>query len=381
MKDLVILGSTGSIGKNTLEVIEQFPQEFRVVGLSAHSNIELLEAQIKKHKPKFVAVTDEKSYQTLKNKITGTQLLFGIEGLKEMVSEPEINMVINGLVGSVGLLPSLTAIEYGKTLALANKEVLVMAGELVTRKVQEKRTQILPIDSEHSGIFQCLFSGKKEEVKNLFLTASGGPFLNRGKKDFDKIKVSDALAHPTWKMGKKITVDSATLMNKALEIIEAHWLFNVAPEKIKVVIHPQSIVHSLVEFVDGSIIAQMGPTDMKLPIQYALFYPERKVATSNGFNLSSVKNLTFQPPDTEKFPALKLGYEALRLKGTAPAVLNAANEVAVNCFLEEKIPFSRICSIVEEVLSSHSVISAPGLDDILKADLWGREKTLTLIKA
>jgi len=380
MKNLVILGSTGSIGKNTLEVIEHFPQEFRVLGLSAHSNIELLEAQLKKHKPKFATITDEKSYRALKGKITGTQLLFGIEGLKEMVSEPEVDMVINGLVGSVGLWPSLTAIENGKTLAIANKEVLVMAGELVTQRAQEKQARILPIDSEHSGIFQCLFSGKKEEVKNLFLTASGGPFLNRDKKDFDQIKVSDALAHPTWKMGKKITVDSATLMNKTLEIIEAHWLFNMAPEKIKVVIHPQSIVHSLVEFIDGSIIAQMGPTDMKLPIQYALFYPERKFATSNGFSLTNVKNLTFQEPDTEKFPALKLGCQALKLKGTAPAVLNAANEVAVNCFLEEKIPFSRICSIVEEVLSSHSVISAPGLDDILKADFWAREKTLTLLK-
>lgn len=380
MKNLVILGSTGSIGKNTLEVIEHFPQEFMVVGLSAHSNIELLEAQIQKHKPQFVTITDEKSYRALKEKSPNCKILFGIEGLQEMVSESEVDLVINGLVGSVGLLPSLAAIENGKTLALANKEVLVMAGELVTQKAQEKKAQILPIDSEHSGIFQCLFSGKKEEVKNLFLTASGGPFLNRDKKDFDKIKVSDALAHPTWKMGKKITVDSATLMNKTLEIIEAHWLFNMAPEKIKVVIHPQSIVHSLVEFIDGSIIAQMGPTDMKLPIQYALFYPERKVATSNGFNLTSVKNLTFQPPDTEKFPALKLGYQALKFKGTAPAVLNAANEVAVNCFLEEKISFKQISSIVEEVLSFHSVISAPGLDDILKADLWGREKTLTLLK-
>ncbi|EQB62830.1 MAG: 1-deoxy-D-xylulose 5-phosphate reductoisomerase [candidate division Zixibacteria bacterium RBG-1] len=380
MKNLVILGSTGSIGRNTLEVIEPFPQDFRVWGLSGHSNIELLEAQTLKFNPEFVTVTDEKSYQVLKGKVPGSKLLFGIEGLKEMVSQADADMVINGLVGSVGLFPSLTAIENGKTLALANKEVLVMAGELVTQKAQEKKAQILPIDSEHSGIFQCLFSGKKEEVKNLFLTASGGPFLNRDKKDFDEIKVSDALAHPTWKMGKKITVDSATLMNKTLEIIEAHWLFNMAPEKIKVVIHPQSIVHSLVEFIDGSIIAQMGATDMKLPIQYALFYPERKVASSNGFNLSSVKTLTFQEPDTEKFPAVKLGYQALKLKGTAPAVLNAANEVAVNCFLEEKIPFSRICPIVEEVLSSHSVISAPSLDDILKADLWGREKTLTLIK-
>jgi len=380
MKNLVILGSTGSIGKNTLEVIEHFPEEFRVMGLSAHSNIELLAAQIQKHKPKYVTITDEKNYQVLKGKIASSKLLFGIEGLKEMVSQDDADMVINGLVGSVGLFPSLAAIEKGKTLAIANKEVLVMAGELVTQKAKEKKVKILPIDSEHCGIFQCLFSGKKEEVKNLFLTASGGPFLNRDKKDFDKIKVSDALAHPTWKMGKKITVDSATLMNKTLEIIEAHWLFNMAPEKIKVVIHPQSIVHSLVEFIDGSIIAQMGPTDMKLPIQYALFYPERKVASSNGFNLTSLQSLTFLPPDMEKFPALKLGYEALRLKGTAPAVLNAANEVAVNQFLAEKISFSRICPIVEEVLSSHSVISAPGLDDILKADQWGREKTLTLIK-
>ena len=380
MKNLVILGSTGSIGKNTLEVIERFPNEFKVLGFSAHSSIELLETQIQKHRPKFVTVTDEKSYHALKVKITGTKILFGVEGLREMVSQPEIDTVVNGLVGSVGLLPSLTALENGKTLALANKEVLVMAGELVTQKAQEKKARILPIDSEHSGIFQCLFSGKKEEVKNLFLTASGGPFLNWDKEDFDKIKVSDALAHPTWKMGKKITIDSATLMNKTLEIIEAHWLFNMQPEKIKVMIHPQSIVHSLVEFLDGSIIAQMGPTDMKLPIQYALFYPERKMATVNGFNLTNLQSLTFQKPDIEKFPAVRLGYEALRLKGTAPAVLNAANEVAVNQFLEEKIPFNKICPLVQEVLSSHKVISTPNLDDILKADRWAREKTLNLIK-
>ncbi len=379
MKNLVILGSTGSIGRSTLAVIENFPQDFTVWGLSAHSNVELLETQIQKHKPKLVTVTDEKSYQALKPRISGCRLLFGIQGLKEMVSQAEVDMVVNGLVGAVGLSPSLATIEQGKTLALANKEVLVMAGELVTRKAQEKKVQILPIDSEHSGIFQSLFSGKKEEVKNLYLTASGGPFLNWDKKDFDKIKVSDALAHPTWKMGEKITVDSATLMNKALEIIEAHFLFKVSPEQIKVVIHPQSLVHALVEFVDGSIIAQMGPADMKLPIQYALFYPERKMATLNGFNLTNLKSLSFEEPDFEKFPALNLGYQVLRQKGTAAAVLNAANEVAVNQFLAQKIPFKRITSLVEQVLTCHAVISSSSLDDILKADQWAREKTLNLI--
>ncbi len=379
MKNLVILGSTGSIGRNTLEVVEHFPGDFKVWGLSAHANIELIESQIQKHQPKFVTVTDEKSYQALKARISECRLLFGIEGLKEMVSQAEVDLVVNGLVGAVGLFPSLSAIEQGKTLALANKEVLVMAGELVTQKTQERKAKILPIDSEHSGIFQCLFSGKKEEVKNLYLTASGGPFLNWNKKDFDKITVSDALAHPTWKMGEKITVDSATLMNKALEIIEAHWLFKVSPEQIQVVIHPQSLVHSLVEFIDGSIIAQMGPTDMKLPIQYALFYPERKMAMVNGFDLTNLKNLSFQGPDFEKFPALNLGYQVLKQKGTAAAVLNATNEVAVNQFLAQKISFNRISSVVEEVLAGHTVISSPDLDDILEADQWAREKTLNLI--
>ncbi len=376
MKHIALLGSTGSIGRQTLEVIERFPGELTVFALSAHSNVELFSQQVVRFKPKYAVLTDRKSYEALKGKILQpTQLLFGAEGLKQLVSLPEVDLVVDSLVGAAGLLPCLQAIEAGKDIALANKEVLVMAGEIVTKKCKEENVRLIPIDSEHSGMLQCLSAGKINEVEKLIITASGGPFLNTSVEQLKNATVSQALNHPTWRMGKKITIDSATLMNKALEIIEAHWLFGIQPEKIKVLIHPQSIVHSLVEFTDGSIIAQLAPPDMRLPIEYALFYPERREKVINNFSLSSVDKLTFQEVDLERFKAVNFAYQVLKQGGTSPAVLNAANEVAVNLFLQEKILFIKIAELIEQVLSRQRVEQNPDLDDILEKDRWARETT------
>jgi len=328
MKNVVILGSTGSIGKNTLEVVSNFADRFSVLGLSANTNIRLLEEQIKRFRPQMAVVTDEESFQHFPQNYD-IEILWGMDGLKRLCSHPEVDLVINALVGSVGLLPSLETVKSGKNLAIANKESLVMAGELLIGKAKEKGREVLPIDSEHSAIQQCLLSGKKEEVGRLILTASGGPFLRKSREELKQITVKEALSHPTWEMGKKITIDSATLMNKGLEVIEAHWLFGIPPDRIKVLIHPQSIIHSMVEFVDGSVIAQMSDPDMKLPIQYALFYPQRIFSNNTSLDLVKTGHLTFLEPDTEKFPCLHLAYRSLEMGGTAPAVLNAANEVAV----------------------------------------------------
>lgn len=373
MKNIVVLGSTGSIGRNALSVLSNFADRFNVFGLSTNTNTGLLKEQIQRFKPRMAVVTDEKSFEAFQK--TGmTEVLFGMDGLKKLCSNPEVDLVINALVGAVGLLPSFAAIESGKDLAIANKETLVMAGALLTHKAKEKNIKILPIDSEHSAILQCLLSGKKNEVKRLILTASGGPFLKRKKKDWQNIKVKEALSHPTWEMGKKITVDSATLMNKGLEVIEAHWLFDMPADKIKVLIHPQSIVHSMVEFVDGSLIAQMSIPDMRIPIQYALFYPERLPTNNQPLDLTQIKTLSFFEPDQKKFPGLEICYQALEMGGTAPAVLSASNEIAVKAFLEEKISFTDICKIVKKTLKNHKVVENPNLDDILNADGWAREE-------
>lgn len=369
VKNVVVLGSTGSIGRNTLEVLSNFEERFSVFGLSTNTNVKLLEEQIKQFRPRMAVITDEESFQQFPRNYD-TEVLSGIDGLKELCSHPKVNLVINALVGSVGLLPSLKALESGKNLAIANKESLVMAGELLIGKAQKKGAEILPIDSEHSAIQQCLLSGKKEEVKRLILTASGGPFLRKSKEELKEITVEEALSHPTWEMGKKITIDSATLMNKGLEVIEAHWLFGIPPDRIKVLIHPQSIVHSMVEFVDGSVIAQMSLPDMKLPIQYALFYPQRVFSNNTSLDLTKTGHLTFLEPDTEKFPCLHLAYQALEMGGTAPAVLNAANEVAVGAFLACRIGFPDIEKIVQKALKQHQVKLYPDLDDILNADKW-----------
>jgi len=380
VKKVVVLGSTGSIGRNALNVLCNFADKFNVFGLSSNTNIGLLKEQVERFKPKKVAITDEESFQgfinslrSLQERENETEVFFGMDGLKKLCSDPEVDLVINALVGAVGLLPSFSAIESGKDLAIANKETLVMAGDLLTRDAKEKNVKILPIDSEHSAILQCLSSGKKNEVKRLILTASGGPFLKRKKKDWKNIKVNEALSHPTWEMGKKITVDSATLMNKGLEVIEAHWLFDMPADKIKVLIHPQSIVHSMVEFVDGSLIGQMSIPDMRIPIQYALFYPERLPTNNKPLDLTQIKTLSFFEPDQKKFPGLEICYQALEIGGTAPAVLSASNEIAVKAFLDEKISFVDICKIVKKTLKKHEVVENPNLDDILNADRWARE--------
>lgn len=381
MKNVVILGSTGFIGQSALSVLEDFPDRFNIFGLSTNVNLRALRSQIQKHKPKAVVVFDPENYEKLKKDpaLKRTKVLMGMGGVKSLVAFAEVDLVINALVGGVGLVPSLEALKAKKKLLLANKEALVMAGDLIKRQARKSGIEILPIDSEHVAIKQCLMSGKRKEVKNLILTASGGPFYN-SKRDFKKIKVEEALSHPTWSMGKKITIDSATLMNKGLEIIEAHYLFDIAPEKIKVLIHPQSVVHSLVEFVDGSMIAQMSVPDMKLPIKYALFYPERMGSKNFSLDLPSIRNLTFTQPDHQKFPSLKLSYQALRVGGTAPCVLNAANEATVDAFLKQRLCFADIISVVEEVLKSHKVVKKPKLKEILEADIWAREKTNELIR-
>jgi 1-deoxy-D-xylulose-5-phosphate reductoisomerase len=372
MKKVVVLGSTGSIGRNALEVLAHFPDQFTLWGISANRNMDLLKAQIGQFKPQLVVVTDENSFQSFPRNFD-TEILSGLVGLRRLCTHPEVDLVINALVGSVGLIPSLDALEAGKMLATANKESLVMAGELLIRKANEKGAEIIPIDSEHSAIKQCLLSGKKNEVKRIILTASGGPFWGKSKKELSQITVEEALSHPTWEMGKKITVDSASLMNKGLEVIEAHWLFDVTPDRIKVVIHPQSIVHSMVEFVDGSVIAQMSVPDMKLPLQYALFYPERVNSPNTSLDLTQTRQLTFFEPDFDKFPCMKLAYQALEMGGTAPAVLSSANEVVVNAFLSRQIKFTVIYDVLHQVLNRHQVKPSPNLDDILNADRWGRK--------
>jgi 1-deoxy-D-xylulose-5-phosphate reductoisomerase len=372
VKNVVILGSSGSIGRNALKVLSDFKERFSVFGLSVHRNVGLLEEQIRHFAPKMAALTDQESFERFPRN-HDTEILFGTDGLKELCSHPQVDLVINALVGSAGLLPSLRTLESGKTLAIANKESLVMAGELLIDKAREKGAEILPIDSEHSAIKQCLLGGKKEEVKRLILTASGGPFLGRSGEDLKEITVEQALVHPTWEMGKKITIDSATLMNKGLEVIEAHWLFGIPADRINVLVHPQSIVHSMVEFVDGSVIAQMSVPDMKLPIQYALFYPRRITSNNTTLDLAKAGKLTFFEPDYERFPCLGLAYHALKTGGTAPAVLNAANEVAVQAFLDHGIPFTGIQKIVWETLSRHETKLAPKFDYIMDADRWARQ--------
>jgi len=383
VKRIVILGSTGSIGANALAVIKAFPREFEVAGLSCHENIELLGEQIAMFKPEAVCISEAQSHREFLRQTTksGVRVFSGEKGLSLLAAWDNVDIVLNGLVGAVGLKPTLAAIELGRRIALANKETLVMAGDLINESARARGAEILPVDSEHSAIWQCLKTGGEREVRKLIITASGGPFHSQPELDFQKVGPEEALAHPTWYMGRKISIDSATLMNKGLEVIEAHWLFGVSADKIKVVIHPQSIVHSLVEFVDGSVMAQMSLPDMRLPISYALFYPERKVLSDHSFNLTEIGELSFSEPDFRRFPCLNLAYDALSSGGTAPAVLNAANEVAVFGFLGERIKFTRIPEVIEEVLSEHEVKSSPQVEEIFEADAWAREKAKALLRA
>ena len=379
-KNICILGSTGSIGKNSLEVIARFPDRFRAASLTTNSNIDLLEEQIARFKPARVAVLNEDAAMKLKQRLNGTVTLFvGAEGLQELAGLEDSDTVINSLVGFAGLKPTIEAIKKGKTIALANKETLVVAGEVITSLVKKHNAALVPIDSEHSAILQCLEGEDRNSVARLILTASGGPFLHLDKSGFETITVEAALKHPNWNMGNKVTIDSATLVNKGMEVIEAHWLFNLPAEKIDVVIHPQSIIHSMVEFVDGSVKAQLGVPDMKLPIQYALSYPERLPADHRRIDFVKLREMTFFKPDTDKFPCLKFAYEALKKGGTAPAILNAANEIAVEFFLNKTIRFTDIPRLIGKALETIAVERAATLEAIIETDRSTREFVTSLI--
>ena len=383
MKRLAILGSTGSIGVNTLQIVEQYGEEFEILTLAAGTNLPILHEQIKKFKPRIVSVLNQDLARALREDLQEekVEVVFGEEGLIRAATFPGVELVVSAVVGSIGLLPLLAAIEEGRDVALANKESIVMAGEIIVKKAQEKGVAILPIDSEHSAIFQAL-GGKTggEGIKRIILTASGGPFYTLPAEVLQAVSPQEALAHPVWEMGPKISVDSATMMNKGLEVIEAHWFFQVPPERIEIVIHPQGIVHSLVEYVDSSVIAQLSIPDMRIPIAFALSYPKRLATNLPGLNLAELNHLTFDPPDFEKFPALKLAYEALEKGGTLPAVLNAANEVAVEAFIKESLTFTAIPLLIQQVMDAHEVKSTNTIEDILTADHWAREKAKIILE-
>ncbi|MBI3016076.1 MAG: 1-deoxy-D-xylulose-5-phosphate reductoisomerase [Candidatus Tectomicrobia bacterium] len=381
MKRIAILGSTGSVGISTLDIVARSPDRFQVVGLTANTNVDLLESQARCFHPKIVAVRESSAAREMRRRLDGSgcEVGEGVEGLIRVATRPDVDLVVSAMVGGIGLLPTYAALQAGIDVALANKEVLVIAGELMTREARGK-ARIIPIDSEHSAIFQCLNGEHSGTVRRLILTASGGPFWNLQTESFETITPAEALKHPNWEMGKKITIDSATLMNKGLEVIEAHWLFGLEIEKIHVLIHPQSVVHSMVEFVDGSVMAQMGIPDMRIPISYALSYPDRLPNDLPPLDLVQIGRLEFYSPDTEKFPCLAQAFEALRQGGTMPAVLNGANEVAVEAFLQERIGFTDIPRLVEGTMAQHRIIRSPSLNDLLEADAWVRREGARWVK-
>ncbi|HEX5702758.1 MAG TPA: 1-deoxy-D-xylulose-5-phosphate reductoisomerase [Pyrinomonadaceae bacterium] len=369
-----ILGSTGSIGCNTLRVIEALGHDrFRVVALGAGRNIDKLADQIEKFNPQLVSVESEETAERLRSElgsraVSAPTILVGESGLVEVATRDDAEIVVSGTVGAVGFVPTLRALEAGKRVALANKETLVMAGALMTRAAEKSGAEMLPVDSEHNALHQCLRGENRSEVRRLILTASGGPFRTRDKAAIESASVAEALKHPTWNMGAKITIDSATLMNKGLEVIEAHWLFGFDAEQITIVVHPESVVHSMIELVDGSVIAQMGVTDMRHAIQYALTYPERHASELAPLDLTKFSSLNFEPPDLDRFPCISLAYRALKAGGTTPAALNAANEEAVRAFIEERINLTDIPRVIEAVMTQHARREADTLETILKAD-------------
>lgn len=386
IKRITILGSTGSIGRSALDIISRNMNRFKISVLTAGNNVDLLENQITTFSPHVVALADEKAARELKKRLgkghaSSLHILSGSKGVIEASAYDNSDFVLSAIVGSAGLAPTLNAIRAGKTIGLANKESLVMAGDMVMEASKKHRVRILPVDSEHSAIFQCIEGYKKSDLRRIILTASGGPFADRALHELHDITPEDALKHPRWQMGKKISIDSATLMNKGLEVIEAHHLFSLSPDKIDVLIHPQSIVHSMVEFLDRSSIAQLSIPDMKGPIAYALTYPKRLKDVITGLELDTVEALTFRKPDLECFPCLSYAYRALEAGGTMPAVLNAANEVAVNAFLKKMIRFPAIPHIIKKTMDQHSLISETGLDAILQADKWARKKAQEIIKS
>lgn len=372
MRRISILGSTGSIGTQALQVVTSLPGEFQVVALTARRNAALLADQSQRFQAEVVAIADPDSAKELQERLSGTKIevLIGMEGVLEVAARDDVDICLNALVGGVGMAPTVAALKAGADVALSNKESLVMAGELITKLVHQKNLHLYPVDSEHSAVWQCLVGEQHEQIRTLFLTGSGGPFRTWSRDKLKEVTKAQALKHPNWEMGPKITVDSATMMNKGLEVIEARWLFDLQPEQIKIVIHPQSIVHSLLEFSDGSVKAQLGVPDMKIPIQYALTYPERKTSNWPRLDLLDVKTLTFEEPDRQKFPSIDLAYQAIREGGSAPAALNAANDLAVQAFLDDRISFIEIPALVEKAMSNHPIVEQPNLDDIEEVQDW-----------
>ena len=382
MKRVILLGSSGSIGESTCKVARALPDTMKLVGLGVAKSGERVLEQAREFGVKAVAVSDLGAAEKVKKDLPqGTKFYPGVEGLTRMVEETEADMVLVAVVGTAGLAPALAALRTGKDLAVASKEILVLAGSAVMGEAKKNKRQVLPVDSEHNAIFQCLEGAKSQEVRKIILTASGGPFRKSSSEDLKKVTVAQALKHPTWSMGKKITIDSATMFNKGLEMIEAHWLFGLPMNQVDVVVHPQSIVHSLVEFVDGSVLAQLSVTDMCFPIQYAVTYPERRPSGLPPLDLAKIGSLTFEAPDEKRFPALRLARESGEAGGTLPGVFNAANEVAVEAFLEEKISFPRIWEMVETVMSAHRNDKKPDLATIIEADQWARAQAQVALKA
>jgi 1-deoxy-D-xylulose-5-phosphate reductoisomerase len=386
MKNLAIIGSTGSIGQNTLRVAAHLPERFRIFALAAHSAVDRLAEQCAAFRPGVVGITDATrvdEFCALCEK-AGTALphiVAGEEGLRQITSAPEVDIVVSAAVGAAGLVPTYEAVAAGKTVALANKEAMVVAGEFLRRTAEKSGARIIPVDSEHSAVDQCLRAGQPSEVRRLILTASGGPFRDTPEERFSRITPEEALKHPIWQMGKRITIDSATLMNKGLEVIEARWLFGIAPEKIDIMVHPQSIVHSMVEFIDGSIVAQLGTADMRQPIQYALTYPERLPSPVAPLDWRTVSKLDFSFPDRQKFPCVSLAYAAIEMGGTAAAVLNAADEIAVEAFLERRISFPDIPRVIRATLESHQPVPAASVESVFQADRWAREHARTVVSS
>ncbi len=390
-RNVAVFGSTGSIGRNALEVIRASNSSLKVTAISAHSRLDLLEEQAREFRPRYVVATDEQAaaehaWQDIPH---GTELLVGAEGLEKVAQSKEVDTVLAAIVGSAGLQSTLAALKAKKRVALANKETLVMAGPLVRKMLDDDFAngdptathRLMPVDSEHSAVFQSLGCGKRSEVARIVLTASGGPFRTWPREQLAQVTVDEALAHPTWEMGPKITIDSATMMNKALEVIEARWLFDVPAEQIKVVIHPQSTIHSMVEFLDGSVVAQLGPPDMKLPIQYALQYPDRHNGVAERIDWTQSHSLTFEPADFDRFPALALGFECARAGGSSGAVLNAANEAAVQSFLDGELHFTEIVPACRSILEAHDYEATPTLEQLIDLDQWARQEVLTWVCA
>lgn len=381
MRSIALLGSTGSIGVSTLDLVRRFPDRFRIFGMVAGQNLKLLTAQIKEFAPQCVAVKNESDVPRLR-KLLGKKSIeigWGVKGATTISTANDVDVVLAAIVGAAGLVPTLEAIRAGKEVALANKEALVMAGEILISEAKKTNSRLFPVDSEHSAIFQCLEGNQRDEVDKLILTASGGPFLKTPLSRLSSVTISQALKHPNWKMGRKITIDSATMMNKGLEVVEAHWEFNMEPSRIDVVIHPQSVVHSMVRYQDGTIIAQLGIPDMRIPIAYALAYPHRLDGGWKPLEVTDHGELNFLPVDKKRYPALGLAYDALKQGGTMPAVLNAANEIAVEAFLAGKIGFREIHRTIERTMCSHSPQAARDVDNVLDADRWARERATALV--